>query len=218
MLSHVRLFVTAWTRARQAPLSIGFSRQEYWSGLPFPLGEPARIPQQQHTGHLLVPPQGGHNPGLHMPFVFMLLLCLFLCWNLGWLFFVWVLFGVCVVCCFDASFSSVQFGRSVVSDSLRPHGLQLARPPCPYQLPLLLVSSRKNSPTVCKTAVHSPSPTLLILFLVLLGSVAAGSVCAAVMPSLTAGLPCWGRGEGPECSHWVALTCPGAPGTSPSRF
>ena len=33
--SHVRLFVTLWTVARQAPLSMGFSRQEYWSGLPF---------------------------------------------------------------------------------------------------------------------------------------------------------------------------------------
>ena len=30
------LFVTLWTVARQAPLSMGFSRQEYWSGLPFP--------------------------------------------------------------------------------------------------------------------------------------------------------------------------------------
>ena len=29
-------FVTPWTVARQAPLSIGFSRQEYWTGLPFP--------------------------------------------------------------------------------------------------------------------------------------------------------------------------------------
>ena len=36
-LSHVRLFVTQWTVARQLPLSMGFSRQEYWSGLPFPL-------------------------------------------------------------------------------------------------------------------------------------------------------------------------------------
>ena len=35
-LSHVRLFVTPWTVAYQAPLSMGFSRQEYWSGLPFP--------------------------------------------------------------------------------------------------------------------------------------------------------------------------------------
>ena len=34
--SRVRLFATPGTVARQAPLSMGFSRQEYWSGLPFP--------------------------------------------------------------------------------------------------------------------------------------------------------------------------------------
>ena len=34
--SHVRLFVNPWTVACQAPLSMGFSRQGYWSGLPFP--------------------------------------------------------------------------------------------------------------------------------------------------------------------------------------
>ena len=34
--SHVRLFVTPWTVACQALLSMGFSRQEYWSGLPCP--------------------------------------------------------------------------------------------------------------------------------------------------------------------------------------
>ena len=36
LLSHVQLFVTPWTIARQAPLSMEFPRQEYWSGLPFP--------------------------------------------------------------------------------------------------------------------------------------------------------------------------------------
>ena len=35
-LSCVRLFVTPWTVAYYAPPSVGFSRQEYWSGLPFP--------------------------------------------------------------------------------------------------------------------------------------------------------------------------------------
>ena len=34
-LSHVQLFVNLWTIARQVPLSMGFSQQEYWSGLPF---------------------------------------------------------------------------------------------------------------------------------------------------------------------------------------
>ena len=33
--SRVRLFATPWTVARQAPLSMGFTRQEYCSGLPF---------------------------------------------------------------------------------------------------------------------------------------------------------------------------------------
>ena len=36
LLSHVRLFTTPGTVARQAPLSVGFSRQEHWRGLPFP--------------------------------------------------------------------------------------------------------------------------------------------------------------------------------------
>ena len=35
-LSRVQLFATPWTVAYEAPLSIEFSRQEYWSGLPFP--------------------------------------------------------------------------------------------------------------------------------------------------------------------------------------
>ena len=36
LLSRVQLFATPWTIAYQAPPSMGFSRQEYWSGLPFP--------------------------------------------------------------------------------------------------------------------------------------------------------------------------------------
>ena len=40
VLNCIQVFVTPWTVARQAPLSIGLSRQEYWSGLPFlPLGD-----------------------------------------------------------------------------------------------------------------------------------------------------------------------------------
>ena len=49
MLSHVQIFVTSWTAARQAPLSKEFSRQEYWSGLPFP--SPGDLP---NTGIELV--------------------------------------------------------------------------------------------------------------------------------------------------------------------
>ena len=47
--SHVRLFVTPWAVACQAPLSMRFSRQEYWSGLPLPppgaLPDPAMEPR-----------------------------------------------------------------------------------------------------------------------------------------------------------------------------
>ena len=45
MLSHVsrvHVFVTPWTVTHQAPLSMGFSKQEYWSGLPFP--SPGNLP------------------------------------------------------------------------------------------------------------------------------------------------------------------------------
>ena len=48
-LSHVQLFATPWTVAHQSPLSMEFSRQEYWSGLPFP-----------HPGDL---PDPGIKPG-----------------------------------------------------------------------------------------------------------------------------------------------------------
>ena len=43
MLNHIQLFVTQWTVAHQAPLSMEFPRQEYWSGLPFP--SPGDLPR-----------------------------------------------------------------------------------------------------------------------------------------------------------------------------
>ena len=45
LLSCVQLFVTPWTVAHQAPLSIGFSSQEHWSGLPLPA--PGDLPNPQ---------------------------------------------------------------------------------------------------------------------------------------------------------------------------
>ena len=43
---HIRLYVTLWTVAHEAPLSMGYSRHEYWSGLPYP------------------PPGGRSDPGI----------------------------------------------------------------------------------------------------------------------------------------------------------
>ena len=66
-LSHVPFLVTLWTAAHQAPLSMGFSRQEYWGELPFPsLGdlhpgiEPASLLQ---SGSLPLMPPG--KPQIH---------------------------------------------------------------------------------------------------------------------------------------------------------
>ena len=50
MLSHfsrVRLCATPWTAAHQASLSLGFSRQEHWSGLPFP--SPMRVKSESEV-------------------------------------------------------------------------------------------------------------------------------------------------------------------------
>ena len=49
-LSHVQVFVAPWTVAGQAPLSMEFSRQEYWSGLPFPsAGDPPNPGTESET-------------------------------------------------------------------------------------------------------------------------------------------------------------------------
>ena len=88
-LSWVQLFTTPWTVAYQAPPPMGFSRQEYWSGLPFPSpgdlpnpGIESRSPTLQ-TDPLSPEPQGRAT-----------------------------------------MMDLVQFSRSVVSDSLRPHESQ----------------------------------------------------------------------------------------------
>ena len=54
--SHVRLFATLWTVGHQAPWSMGFSRQEYWSGLPCP------PPGDQHLPSLPWIPELNLNP------------------------------------------------------------------------------------------------------------------------------------------------------------
>ena len=54
LLSHVRSFATPWTVAHQAPLSMAFSRQEYWSGLTFP--PPEVLPRSGFEPESLVSP------------------------------------------------------------------------------------------------------------------------------------------------------------------
>ena len=56
--SHVWFFATLWTVLRQAPLSMGFSRQEYWSGLPFPSLRDLPFPGIKSSTHM-TPPLAG---------------------------------------------------------------------------------------------------------------------------------------------------------------
>ena len=57
-LSHVQLFATPWTVTHQAPLSTGFSRQQYWSGLPCP--PPGDLPDPgMETASLMSPALAG---------------------------------------------------------------------------------------------------------------------------------------------------------------
>ena len=56
LFSHIRLLVTPWTAAHQAPLSMGFSRQEYWSGLPRP--PPGDLPDPGITPTSFTSPAG----------------------------------------------------------------------------------------------------------------------------------------------------------------
>ena len=84
-LSHVQLFVTLWTVACQAPLSMGFPRQEYWSGVPCP--PQAIFPTQGsnlsllrllhwHTGPLPLAPPGKPR---HMYVFACLHVCVYVC-------------------------------------------------------------------------------------------------------------------------------------------
>ena len=100
MLSCVWHFLAHWTVACQAPLSLGFSRQEYWNVLPFPT--PGYPPKAE------IKPVSLASPALA---------------------------GRFFTTSTTGKTSSVQFSRSVVSDSLRPHEQQHARPPCPSPSP-----------------------------------------------------------------------------------
>ena len=61
-LSRVQLLATPWTVAYQAPPSMGFSRQEYWSGVPFRLRE-----IKMSDTYSLFPPFGDPWPSLLLP-------------------------------------------------------------------------------------------------------------------------------------------------------
>ena len=71
-LSRVRLFVTLWPVAHQAPLCMGFSRQEYWSGLPFPspgdLPDPGIEPWSLTLQGDTLPSEAAGKPSMRVEF------------------------------------------------------------------------------------------------------------------------------------------------------
>ena len=108
-LSRVQLLATPWTAAYQAPPSMGFSRQEYWSGLPLP------SPVVGNLGMIIIIKV---NSKLHTIMYFFLS-------HLSFVNF-----------CFSTVSQSVsQFSHSLMSDSLRPHGLQPTRLLRPWDFP-----------------------------------------------------------------------------------
>ena len=62
--------VTLWTAAHQAPLSMGFSRQEYWSGVPFPSPMHKSESEVAQSGPTLSDPMGCSPPGSSVHGVF----------------------------------------------------------------------------------------------------------------------------------------------------
>ena len=58
LLSRVRLLVTPWTAAHQAPPSMGFSREEYWSGVPLPSPMSLEFSRQEDRSGLSFPSSG----------------------------------------------------------------------------------------------------------------------------------------------------------------
>ena len=98
LLSCVLLFATPWTVTCQAPLSVGFSTQEYWSELPFP--SPWELPNPEMEPVSSAPQAILYHWATGKPLYLLLLL-----------------------------------SCSVMSDSLRPHGQQHPRLPCPSPSP-----------------------------------------------------------------------------------
>ena len=131
-LSHIHIFATAWAVACQAPLSMQFSSQEYWSGLPFPF--PGDLPDPEIEPGLLYCKQTlYHLSHQGSPY-----------------------WGICHIQI--VAHISVHFSSSV-SSSLRPHGLCHIRLSCPSPIPQAYWKSCLSSGDVIQPS-HPLSPLL----------------------------------------------------------
>ena len=152
---------TPWTVACQAPLSMGFSRQEYWSGLPFP--SPEDFPDQEiepgsAASQANSLPSGSWYPDIINWDKVMEIGVIFIVVGLGNLavimnlvLLIWLWDGCKAYRCIQIQ---IQISRSAVSDSLRPHESQHARPPCPSPTPGVHWDSCPSSQW-CRPAISS---------------------------------------------------------------
>ena len=153
------IFVTPWTISCQTPLSIGFSRQEYWSGLPFPPPKEStsnRTRASCFEGRLTTYLLEGGKPRILIPRNFTVSIVVdrlkgspqdFYCLVLK---FMWNSLTLsCDRTC--------QFSHSGVSDSLWPHELQHIKLPCPSTTPRACSNSHSLSqwchPTISSSVV-----------------------------------------------------------------
>ena len=127
-------FVTPWTVACQAPLSMGFPRQEHCTGLPFPspgdLPDPGIEPRSPAwVGRFFITEPPG-KPCINTTRRDK-------CYNWGGHSYhrAWSRHDSFFLEEGSVQFSSVQFSHSVVFDSLRPHESQHTWPPCPLPTP-----------------------------------------------------------------------------------
>ena len=117
-----------WTVTYQAPLSMGFLRQEYWSGLLFP--SPGDLPNpgiEPGSSTLQADALPSETWGKYV------CVCIYICMCVCM--YVCMYITECVGVCLFYECMSVQFSISVMSNSLWPHGLQHARLPCPPPTP-----------------------------------------------------------------------------------
>ena len=138
-LSCIWLLATPWTAAHQAPRFMGFSRQEYWSGVPLPSPITLiRSPLKRKKYNISLGWLEKFKYGLRLDNIRELLILL------------------CVYMQIINLFSSVQFSCSVVSDSLWPHESQHTMPPCPSPTPGVHSDSRPSSQSIYYFRPNSP--------------------------------------------------------------
>ena len=174
MLSHVSRFwlsVTSWNLCIPAgSSSAGFSRQEYWSVLPcLPPGDlPDTVTSPALAGGFFTTSatwedQWGSQCSWNTLFLY------FSCYSYPFHLQVSFSFLLTTLLTYEpgqgvlapdlVQFSSVQLSRSVVSNSLQPHGRKQTRPPCPSPTPRIYSNSRPLSQWCHLTISFSVSPS-----------------------------------------------------------